>query len=123
MRIIFCYKARTDCEGYSIRKQNWIRILDDFAEIGDLVKKNVQHDYLTNIKNKVMKAKEKHLSEMSQRFDYQNILTIMPKSVLLKDLTKVNHQFDFEHSDGDFFNHFSVTLASCQDRVLDLVSC
>ena len=38
-----------------------------------------------------MKAKEKHLSMISKRFDYQNILTIMPKSLILKDLTKLSH--------------------------------
>ena len=41
MRIIFCYKAKNECEGYSIRKHKWMRILQDFQEIGDQVRKNI----------------------------------------------------------------------------------
>ena len=61
MRIIFCYKARSDCEGSSIRKHKWMHILEEFPELGDLVKRNVEIDYFKNIKNKVMAVKERHL--------------------------------------------------------------
>ena len=83
-----------------------MQILEEFPEIGDIVKKNVEHDYFTNIKLKVMAAKEKHLDAISKRFDYQNVLTIMPKSLIMGDPTKVNHnlcafpcseQFDEEY--------------------------
>ena len=44
----------SDCEGSSIRKHKWMHILEEFPELGDLVKKNVEIDYFKNIKNKVM---------------------------------------------------------------------
>ena len=58
MRIIFVYKAKTDCEGYTINKSNWIKLLNENKEIGDLIKKNVELDYFMNIKSKVEKVKK-----------------------------------------------------------------
>ena len=82
MRIIFCYKAKTLCEGYSIRKGKWIKLLNQNQEIGDLIKKNVEFDYITYIKSKIMGVKEKHMRQLEERSDYQNVLTIMPKQFL-----------------------------------------
>ena len=57
-----------------------------------------------------MSAKEKHLNMISKRFDYQNILTIMPKSLILKDMTKQNHVGDNDKEectnfDEEFFDN------------------
>ena len=71
MRIIFCYRARTDCEGYTIRKEAWVRLLNQHQEVGDLIKLNVERDYITNIKSKIMAAKERHMHLITERFDYQ----------------------------------------------------
>ena len=57
MRIIFCYRAKTLCEGMSMRKSNWIKLLNQHQEIGNLIKKNVTFDYITNIKNKINREK------------------------------------------------------------------
>ena len=54
VRAIFSYRAKTDCTGFTIRKYIWMKILNDFGEIGDHVKDIVKEDYFTNIKDKVM---------------------------------------------------------------------
>ena len=60
----------------------------------------------------------------------QNILTIIPKRVILNDLTKGLHQecnhSDHDchfHDDEDFFHNISHILEKSQDRTLDLIAC
>ena len=67
VRAIFCYRAKTDCTGFSIRKQIWMSILNDYDEIGNYVKDNVELDYFTKIKDKVMYHKNKHIESLNHR--------------------------------------------------------
>ena len=47
-----------------------MKILNDFGEIGDHVKDIVKEDYFTNIKDKVMYHKNKHIATVSKRYDF-----------------------------------------------------
>ena len=56
--------------------------MKEYRQIGALIETNVERDYIENIKVKVMREKEKHLLKWSKRWDYQNVLTIMPKEMI-----------------------------------------
>jgi CRP-like cAMP-binding protein len=60
-RAIFIYRCKTDCEGYFIRKENWVNLVTMDPEIERFIKKNVTIDYEHNIKFKVLKVKEVHI--------------------------------------------------------------
>lgn len=83
-RAIFCYRTKTRCEGYSIRKQNWKDLIDEdaYPNIAVTLKKNVEKDYLKNIKEKVLACKKKHIAKYHNRKDYQQMLTIIPHEAL-----------------------------------------
>ena len=55
----FLYRAFTDCEGYSIRKNAWqgIMELDSYPELVRQLKGRIISDYFFQIKFKVMKEK------------------------------------------------------------------
>ena len=42
LRSIFVYKTMTLCEGYFIRKEHWLKILDDHLTISKGLKKKVK---------------------------------------------------------------------------------
>ena len=71
-RAIFCYKAHSNCTGYSIRRSNWVELVkeEEYPNISTILKKNVEHDYLNNIKNKVLDCKRKHILKYQHRADY-----------------------------------------------------
>ena len=45
-RSIFVYKCRTNCEGYTIRKEQWLEILDNYEKIRMTIERNVETDYI-----------------------------------------------------------------------------
>jgi hypothetical protein len=51
--------------GNSIRKQNWLRILDEFPDIGMCIKRNVKAEYMIKIKTRVEKAKRDYINKVS----------------------------------------------------------
>lgn len=77
-KAIFVYKCRTECEGYTIRKKCWLEILETYEVIADYVKDNVQKDYQSVIRTKVLKAKEQYMLKIQRRADLQQIMTIIP---------------------------------------------
>lgn len=83
-RAIFCYRTKTLCEGYSVRKKNWMALIseDEFPSISKTLKRNVENDYLKNIKEKVLACKKKHIAKYHKRSDYQQMLTIIPHEAL-----------------------------------------
>ena len=96
-RAIFCYKANSECKGYSIRRSNWVQLVDEneFPNISKILKKNVEYDYLTNIKNKVLDCKKKHILKYQKRSDYQQMLTIIPHDALTGDLNIIGGKIGF----------------------------
>lgn len=72
-RAIFCYRTKTNCEGYSVRKINWNDLIstDNYPNIAKTLTKNVESDYLKNIKDKVLACKKKHIAKYHKRSDYQ----------------------------------------------------
>ena len=59
VRALFVYKTFSACEGFSIRKQNWINeILDQNETIMSVIKDSVKEDYETYVKRKLLSAKQ-----------------------------------------------------------------
>lgn len=42
IKTMFLYKCKSEIEGYMVRKEAWIDILDEFEEISSQMKKNVK---------------------------------------------------------------------------------
>ena len=40
-RSLFLYKCKSNVQGYILRKSHWCELIDDFAEIADILKENV----------------------------------------------------------------------------------
>jgi hypothetical protein len=75
-RSAFIYKAHTVCEGFFIRKSNWIIILQNHIELGYDLKKRIIDDYEFNIRNKINVAKKIDLKVWEDRHDYETILVM-----------------------------------------------
>lgn len=93
-RAIFCYRTKTLCEGYSVRKKNWKNLVDEkiYPNIAKTLRKNVENDYLKNIKVKVLQCKKKHVAKYHGRHDYQQMLTIIPHEALEGQDLNINGQ-------------------------------
>ena len=58
VRALFLYKTVSKCEGFSIRKSNWLDILNSNDKIMAVIKSSVKKDYELQVKQKVMLAKK-----------------------------------------------------------------
>lgn len=65
-RNLFIYKCKTSVHGYILRKQSWCDLIEDFNEIADILKKNVQHEY-SKIKWKIQAERKNYIAKLSLR--------------------------------------------------------
>ena len=49
-RTLFIFKCQSACEGYFIRKHNWVNLLSEDPAIETFIKKNVKNEYIKKIK-------------------------------------------------------------------------
>lgn len=77
-RSLFIYKASKDSTGYFIRKKNWQDIMQnqEYVEITNKFKDVLSQDYMNVIKNRIMKFKIQDLRRLSERNDYQQVLSL-----------------------------------------------
>lgn len=75
-RSLFIYRTVTECKGFFIRKQNWIHIIDENPQLADNLRNQVNHDFETRLRVKVMRLKDKDLKKWSERADYEGVLAI-----------------------------------------------
>ena len=57
----FIYKAKTVCEGFAIKKLNWLKVLNSNQRIAEQIKKNIITRYFYGLKIKIMKEKRKEI--------------------------------------------------------------
>jgi len=69
-RQIFIHRTHTECRGYSIRKSNWKRIMDDYPEFFSILKRKVLYEFITKIRKPIMAFKEKDIIHYDQRADF-----------------------------------------------------
>ena len=77
-RSLFIYRASKDCTGYFIRKKNWQAIMQnqEFTQITNKFKEILTQDYMHVIKNRIMKFKIEDLRRLSERNDYQQVMSL-----------------------------------------------
>ena len=77
-RALFIYKTYTECEGFFIRKKEWLKIIncEDHKEIVLLLKKQLISNYENAVKSKLFKHKMENLKKVTSRTDYQYILSL-----------------------------------------------
>jgi hypothetical protein len=66
----FIYMCKTRCEGYSIRKHDWIDIIKTDPEIFETIKHNEKFYYEYHVLYKVNTVKESVLLRQQKRADY-----------------------------------------------------
>lgn len=77
-RSLFAYRTFRYCEGYFIRKSKWLNILAN-EDLGDLVptfKKKIRDDYIKNLRNVLLEAKEFEFRKISNRADVDTVLSV-----------------------------------------------
>jgi hypothetical protein len=77
---------------------------EEYPNISRILKKNVEYDYMTNIKNKVLECKKKHILKYQKRSDYQQMLTIIPHDALTGDLNIIGSKVGFPVNGKDSQN-------------------
>lgn len=87
-RAQFNYTSATAVNGFFIRKQNWLQIMNSEPEIVGTLKKNLLLDYLTKIKMKVDLSKKKAIGEFQIRQDYDLIKLSTNKEDKMEDYNK-----------------------------------
>jgi hypothetical protein len=84
-RACFIYQASTKMQGYSIRKSNWHKLMEENSEIQFYMRRNALIQYMTEIRSKVMVHKKRAVDDFKKRNDHQMIAISEFKS----DLTNV----------------------------------
>ena len=74
-RSAFIYATETDIQGFSIRKEKWAELIEDFEDIGHALKQQILLDYLNKIRSKVIGNKKKAIADFNARKDHQMLLT------------------------------------------------
>lgn len=65
-RTMFLYKAKTLIEGFMLRKEHWLDILDEYTEVATILKENVKKHFLLNIKFKINAEKRRFMSKLKK---------------------------------------------------------
>jgi len=60
-RAVFIYRCKSNCEGYFIRKEKWVDLINMDPDILTFIRQSVKEEYNKRIKYKVLKVKEVHI--------------------------------------------------------------
>jgi hypothetical protein len=66
---MFIYRAMTYIEGYFIRKDIWMGLIDEYLAVGICIKRNILLNYLLKIRIKINVHKERAMSMLKLRKD------------------------------------------------------
>lgn len=70
----FIFTTVSTCEGFSIRKSNWMNIINNNPLIVDELRDKVRFNYVTNVRRKLWYEKALMKEKILERHDYQAIL-------------------------------------------------
>lgn len=65
-KTLFLYKCCNKVNGYFIRKKYWRILEENYPQIADEVKENVEHEYIKNIKTRVIFEQKKFIERMKK---------------------------------------------------------
>lgn len=60
----FIYRTYQQCSGFSVRKQNWLPILNNFPEIAHQIKRSVLTDYFLRVQLRVLSKKNQTIRNL-----------------------------------------------------------
>ena len=66
---MFIYKAMTYIEGYFIRKEVWMDLINEYPTIGLCIKRNILLNYLLKVRIKINVHKERAMDMIKIRKD------------------------------------------------------
>ena len=72
-RSMFIYRSMSYIEGYFIRKQDWMELINDYSSIGLCIKRNILLNYLLKVRIKINVHKERAMSMQKLRNDCQMV--------------------------------------------------
>ena len=77
-RSMFAYKTYERCQGYFVRKSNWLRIMaeEEYQYLVELFKQNAREEYFSTIKSRLLECKEFELRKLSDRADFDTVITL-----------------------------------------------
>jgi hypothetical protein len=77
-RTKFIYLAKTYCSGYSIRRSNWLKLIqeDDFKNLTRNLIQSFKQYYENTILTIMKEEKAKALKRWSTRADFESILAV-----------------------------------------------
>ena len=78
-RSSYIYLCATKIEGHAIRKENWIKIMNDYQEVSKTLKKNIILHQFLKVHSKVELSKKRTLEKLMHRNDYSTIFSNQPK--------------------------------------------
>jgi myosin-crossreactive antigen len=65
----FIYKTHSACEGYSIRKEKWNKLLSEETEITQQLKKRISVNYFYHLQIKINAKKASEIRRLNHRSD------------------------------------------------------
>jgi len=66
----------SNVEGYFIRRENWLSILEENKEIGYLMQRNILIEYFVKVRGKMCAFKRVDLEKFISRHDYNQICAV-----------------------------------------------
>ena len=66
----FIYTALSYIQGYSIRRSNWVELMENNDEIEMAIRNNASANYFRNIKTRVGSYKRKSMDIINKRNDH-----------------------------------------------------
>jgi hypothetical protein len=78
----FIYRCKGNCEGYFLRKESLISLLNMDSDINDFMRDQIKQQYQMKIKYKVFAIKEAHLQKIMARSDVKNMLYVIDKGAI-----------------------------------------
>lgn len=85
----YVYKTATECFGFSIRKKQWINLLNENPKISDELTEQLRNNYFKHIKNRMQKMYEKEMHHQLNRADYDAMLRVVKHNEI--DKSNVEH--------------------------------
>ena len=62
-----------------VRKQAWQALMSDHDEISDYFKDTITENYMSSIKNRVLREKDRFVEKLKKRADQKNFLMVVPR--------------------------------------------
>ena len=99
-RFIFPCKAQTDLVCYSIRKQNWNTLMQEFPDYRPSIRSKFFNFYYQQIFKPLTRQKNKDIDNYDRRKDFEQVLVSNDyneneiRDVVRMDLQDQNHEYD-----------------------------